>query len=173
MEKFYTKEKFIRYSEQQNLNRLNAIKAIECLNNTIHQFDGKVYNVKFTKALNERLMIEHLDETYFSIENYGCYFYVRDADSFKENPNAEYSAWCYVDYTYYMPKLFDIGKRISFENLLPLLIARKEEINASIENTINELLNIDAIEEEYHKLKKQVDDFNSGISYNLQSLFKI
>ena len=171
MKKYYTKDDYIRYETQQNINRKSAIEAINCIIETIKKFDGKVYNVKFTKELNGKMLLHHLDNTYLSFENYGVYLYVRDNDSYKVAPQDEYSSWNYVNYTYYLPDFFDTSKKIYADHLIPLLIARQEAINGQIEKSKEEMKQINEIEKQYNTIKNLIDEFNAEITSDLKGLF--
>ena len=171
MKKFYNKEQYIAYENQQNINRKSAIEAINCIIETVKKFNDKVYNVKFTKELNGKMLLHHLDNTYLAFENYGVYLYVRDNDSYKAELQAEYSSWNYVNYTYYLPDFFDSSKKIYADHLIPLLIARKEAINGTIEKSKEEMKQINEIEKKYNTIKTLIDEFNAAISSNLTDLF--
>ena len=171
MKKYYTKESYIMYANQQNINRSTAIRAIDCIVDTIKKFDGKIYNVKFTKELNSKMILHHLDNTYLSIENYGVYLYVRDNDSYKAAPEKEHSSWEYVNYTYYLPDFFDSSKKIYADRLVPLLIAKMDSIREIIKKSEEEMSKINDIEKQYNTLKNLIGEFNAEITSDLKELF--
>ena len=171
MKKYYTKDDYIKYETQQNINRQSAIEAINCIIETVKKFNDKVYNVKFTKELNGKMLLHHLDKTYLSLENYGVYLYVRDNDSYKVAPEKEHSSWDYVNYTYYLPDFFDTSKKIYADRLVPLLIAKMDSIQEIIKKSKEEMSKINDIEKQYNTIKASIKDFNANITSNLKDLF--
>lgn len=176
MKKYYNMPDYLKYIEQQNINRENAIKAIDCIISTITKFDGKIYNIKFNKECENKFKTVNLNNTYMHREEYGTwYLYVRDDDSYKKDPDglSLYSSWNYINYTYYLPSLYreNDDKRIYSDILIPLFRDRQSNIQKQIDASTAEIAQIANIAAEYNAIKERISQFNGAVTPELRELF--
>jgi len=173
MKNIYTKEQFLAHSKQQNINRLSAQKAVRALIETVKQFDGKVYNKRFETAFTENALKYGLKNTSLETGNYGTYLYVRDNDSYLDQPGKEYSSCSYIDYTYYMSILSGDDKRINADVTIPLLQDKENEILQDFAKLNDEIRSIDETIKSHEAIKALMQGFNESHCMEVRSFLSI
>lgn len=171
MKRFYRKEQYRAYAEQQILNSKDAIKAIDILIETIKLFDGKILNVRFKNKANADLKTTGFDHTFISLDEYGTTLYCRDSDNYKVS---EFT-YNYINYTHILAKIkTGDDKRILSTETVEAWEKNKEYKKESIDNLTHDLKNLDKIEKEYKQIKASIEKFNTETtkSYLTRELFK-
>lgn len=158
MSKFYTKEQYKAYAEQQILNNKDAIKAIDIIIATIKLFDNKVLSVRFKNKANADLKATGFEHTFISLDEYGTTLYCRDSDNYQIS---EFT-YNYIDYLHSIANIkTDENNRVLALETVEAWEKNKEYRKESIKYLRYDLENIEKIEAEYNQIKASIEKFNA------------
>ena len=165
----------------------NFINIIPTIYKVIHQFDGKVINKKFEKALDEAVKGNGSKRKYYASTGYGynenfiikvhCY-----DDSIKEvGDDREYPSWYRInnsDYNFCFPKdnfiITDSGNyRVIADKIRETIVKEIPKLHAEIETIENGIKQADEIIAEAKRIKKELETFNKKYDYNIRNVMGV
>lgn len=154
------------YTELKNA--ITLIKDSELLN----QFNMKVLNVKFEKAIEELFKENNINisvsvrDTYNNQKRISLYNQNRSYS--KKNTNDEYSGWFYVECNTWSVD-FDLfqNKRIDKDNIILEITHQEKYIQREIDVLQNTLNQYDVMKEEFLSIYKSMEEFKKKYSYSI------
>ena len=179
MNGIYTKQDFIKYANKQIENNNDKLKAIKVMEQVAKEMDGKQLNRRYIDKVNEQIKnIYNLertsivfDTTGYSNEKCGFMIYSRDNDSYKTS-DEQFASWNYVDYD--TPIYFGtLDKTIDASKFIETLARAETNIKTTNEQFAHDIAEIETAEQEYKRIKTEIDNFNSKYGYILTNLYKL